>query len=178
MPPKKIDNVKYYIGIDIGKAGAITVLNSNDTTVLIKVMPTIKDEIDVHEIYKYLKEYRNKNVHVVFEDLHAIFGSSAKATYSFSGAAMAIEMCCVCCDLPFTKVQAKKWQEEMFVGVPKKTKPSKSGKKVVNDTKAMALIAAKRLFPKLSFKATSRSTKDHDGIVDSILIAKYCQKNF
>jgi hypothetical protein len=42
----------------------------------------------------------------------------------------------------------------------------------------MAAIAAKRLFPNTSFLATERSKKDHDGIIDALLLSYYAKVKF
>jgi len=57
----------------------------------------------------------------------------------------------------------------MFTGVEEITITGKS----TRDTKAMALVAAKRLFPGRDFKLTDRSTKPHDGMVDALLMSEY-----
>jgi hypothetical protein len=80
--------------------------------------------------------------------------------------------------IPYTKIAPKKWQRQMFEGVSLMTKPSKTGKTQQVDTKAMALIAAQRIFPYADLKASPRCKKAHDGIVDSLLMAQYCRLNF
>ena len=80
--------------------------------------------------------------------------------------------------IPYTKVQPKKWQKQAWEGIPLIKKPSSTGKTQVTDTKAMSLIAAKRLFPKEDLRATERSKIPHDGKVDSLLMANHCLRNF
>lgn len=50
-------------------------------------------------------------------------------------------------------------------------------RQVAGDTKARALIAAKRLFPRLDLRKSERCTKAHDGIVDALLIAEYALRS-
>ena len=68
-------------------------------------------------------------------------------------------------------------EKELFEGIPKVLKKDGSGKV---DTKAMALIAAKRLFPTtvLTKPDSKRATVPHNGIVDALLIAEYARRNF
>ena len=54
----------------------------------------------------------------------------------------------------------------------------KTGSKTKVDTKAMALMAAKRLFPKVNLIMTERSTTPHDGLVDALLMAEYARRKF
>ena len=74
--------------------------------------------------------------------------------------------------IPYIKVPAKEWQKEMFKGVDEITKPGKTSR----DTKAMALVAIKRLFPELKLTFNDRSTKPHDGLIDAVLIAEYSKR--
>ncbi len=65
----------------------------------------------------------------------------------------------------------------MFQGVDQITKPSKTaGAKPIRDTKAMALVAVKRLFPDLKLTFGERATKPHDGLIDAVLIAEYARR--
>lgn len=177
MPTRR--RTKYYIGIDIGEKGAISVLTENSKEVYEShAMPSIGGVIDIHKFVELLKFYRGQDCHVVFEDLHAIFGSSAKSNHSFGRNDGIVRGVVAGLGLPFTPVDAKVWQKEMFVGVKKLQRKSSSGKTMVNDTKKMALIACKQLFPTADLLATKRSTVPHDGIVDSILMAEYNKRKF
>ena len=70
--------------------------------------------------------------------------------------------------MPYELIAPKTWQKETQKGVPNLKKSN--GK---NDTKGMALLAAKRIFPQEKFLATARSTTPHDGLVDAALMAYY-----
>jgi len=177
MPTRR--TTKYYIGIDIGLLGAIVILNRDSNEVVESfVMPRIGKVVDAHQLRNILHFYRSQDCHVAFEDLHAIKNSSAGANYTFGFNGGIVEGIVAGLNLPFTRVSAKVWQKEMFVGVKQLQKPSNSGKTMVNDTKKMALIAAKRLFPQANLFATSRSSVPHNGIVDALLIAGYVKRKF
>jgi hypothetical protein len=60
----------------------------------------------------------------------------------------------------------------MYVGVQEAKKSN--GKR---DTKAMALIACKRIFPDIDLTLTSRANKPHDGYIDAILMAEWGKRN-
>ncbi len=175
MPGPKL--TKLYIGIDIGNSGAIAVMGSRGEF-FTTTMPLIGKYLDIHATYLLLDKYRSSNCHVVFEDLSPIFNISAKANGSLMRSAGAIEALVVALELPYTKVQAKVWQKEMFQGVREMTKPSSTKKTMVRDTKSMALMACKRLFPKVSLLATERSKVPHNGIVDAILMAEFCKRKY
>ena len=68
---------------------------------------------------------------------------------------------------------AKQWQKEMFLGVEEITITGKS----TRDTKAMALVAIKRIFPNLELTFGVKAKKPHDGLVDAVLMAEYARRN-
>lgn len=165
-------DVMVNIGIDPGKDGFITVMIGEEF--IFSPIPLIGKFLDIHELTRILSEFSSlPDVHCIFEDVHAKYGSSAKATFSFGFVCGATEACIIASGIPFTKVQPKKWQEEMWQGIPIQKKQSSTGKTMVNDTKLMSLMACKRLFPNLDLTANSRCRVPHDGKVDSILLAEY-----
>lgn len=166
---------KVYIGIDIGKHGAIASIFPNGK-ILVEKMPMIKTELDYSSIPGTLNQVGYQS-YVVFEKLGVIFGSSKQTAFSMGEQSGAVEMSCICQSIPYTKVRAVDWQKQMFQGVDQITKPSKTGKKQVRDTKAMALMAIKRIFPELKLTFGDRATVPHDGLIDAVLMAEYARRN-
>jgi len=169
---------KVYVGIDIGKNGAIAILEPNNkiATVTTFPMPTIKNEIDYKELSDMIRDLRvgfNCNVHITFEKLGVIFGSGKSTAFSMGYQSGAVEMACIAQSLSYTKVRAVDWQKQMFVGVNEILKTGSSKR----DTKAMALFAVKRIFPNLELTFGARAKKPHDGLVDAVLIAEYSRRN-
>ena len=74
-------------------------------------------------------------------------------------------------DIPHTLVSPQTWQKDMHQGVTK-----------IENKKEMSLIAARRLFPNADLRdpnrKTERSQKEHDGLIDSLLIAEYIRRMF
>lgn len=167
---------KVYVGIDIGKDGAIAFIHP-DGEIEVHHMPKIKTELDYPAISNLISWRAGMKMHVVFEKLGVIFGSSKQTAFSMGQQSGAVEMSCVCKGMPFTKVRAVDWQKAMFQGLDEITKPSKTGKKEVRDTKAMALVAVKRIFPNLKLTFGERATKPHDGLIDAVLMAEYARRN-
>jgi len=183
---------KIRVGIDIGANGAIAIFREGQL-VHYSVIPKIADELDMRQMIDQIVAYPLEDIHVLMEDLHSVFGSSASSNFTFGvnnglivGALQALQ-------IPYTKVQAKKWQKQMWEGIRPVVNPvmkkqkgqpafhekNKKGEfKYKIDTKATSLVAANRLFPKETFFATERSRTAHDGIVDAVLIGKYCALNF
>jgi len=176
--------LRYCIGCDIGKNGAIVIQDLESGNIVKSVMPVIgnnNNQFDTHELVKILESFKGTDCMVVFEDLRAIFGSGAGATFTFGFIAGATEAIIISLGLPYRKVNAKIWQKMAFAGVPEIRKPNtkdKNGKEIKGkiDTKAMALVAAKRLYPNVDLRPTERSKNPHDGIVDALLMSWYCKQ--
>lgn len=162
---------KAYIGIDIGKSGAIAVLYPNGSIRTMK-MPLINTELDYTDLYSIISQCTTIDGHIVFEKLGVIFGSAKHTAFSMGFQSGAVEMACVASKVSYSKVRAVDWQREMFQGVEEITKTGSTKK----DTKAMALVAIKRLFPNLKLTFGDRASKAHDGLVDAVLMAEYARR--
>lgn len=162
------------IGIDIGKSGGIALFVDGVCLAAVST-PQIAGEIDVVKLVRMIRDWiptKQDSFHVAIEDVHAIYGCSAKATFQFGKALGVIEGILTALEVSWTKVTPKMWQKEMWQGVEVIKKAGKTS----NDTKAMSLIAVKRLFPALSLLETPRCSVPHNGIVDSVLIGAYCSR--
>lgn len=170
--------MRLYIGIDIGKQGAFYIMDDNGNEVDRGKMPMIKDKVDWHKLNQILSAYEGFNGMVVFEKLQSIFKSSKRTAFSMGEQFGAVRMCCIANAVSYTEVPAKNWQAEIFQGQDKIYKSG--GKKAESriDTKAMALMAVKRLFPKVDLLMTEKSSVPHDGLVDAILMAEYARRKF
>lgn len=165
---------KRYIGMDVGVLGGFAEIS--DDEVVVAPMPAIGTELSLLGIKEWLFSRlalcRPDKMIIGIEDVHAIYGSSAGATFHFGEAKMALKMAAVMAGIPYTLIEPKTWQKVFFEGVPVIKKPGKKGKDV-NDTKKMARMAAERLFPHVSLLATERSSVPHSGIIDALGIAYY-----
>lgn len=173
----------YFMAIDPGKTGSVVIISEDGSELYKFVVPLIQKEIDVARLSLYIKRWSGYIKHCVIEDVHQIFGVSSKANFQFGRALGLLEGIISVCEIPWSKVQPKTWQKEMWEGVRpvqintgKKTKDGNI--KYKTDTKATSLLAAKRLFPKETFLATKRSSVPHDGIIDALLISEYCRRKF
>ena len=163
-----------YIGIDIGKSGYIVIISEN--TIDKFAIPLIGDQVDIGELANYFRELDCTQSIVYMEDLHSIFGVSASSNYSFGWINGLFEGILKSFSIPYVKVQAKKWQKEMFEGIPEQIKISKARRKV--DTKAMSILASKRLFPSFDLRISDRARVDNHNVSDALLLAAYAKKNY
>jgi len=164
---------KIRIGIDIGKNGGVAVFRDGICEEALAT-PQIGGEIDVPALRNTLLDWRLVDIHACIEDVHSIFGASAKSNMQFGRSLGIIEGLLHGLLIPFTAVTPKTWQKEMWEGV---NVIKKSGKNS-NDTKAMSLIACKRLYPNLCLNDNPRARTPHDGLVDAVLIGAYCHRKF
>lgn len=167
--------MRKYIGIDLGKLGAYYIMDDAGNELARGKTPMISKEIDWHAWNEIIAPYEMFNGMVVFEKIGIIQGSSKKVTFSMGNQLGAVQMSCIANNLRYTMVPPKKWQAEIFDG---QTKIYKTGSKTKINTKAMALVAAKRLFPKVNLLMTEKSSVPHDGLVDALLIAEYARRKF
>ncbi len=144
-----------FAGIDIGANGGIAIIENNKLTY--KKLGSVTDWI------KLLKG----PVTVAIEDLHSIYGSSAKSNFSFGVNNGIVIGALECKGINYLKVAPKSWQKAIWI--PEDI--VKFDGKV--DTKATSLNAARRYYPKEQFLASARSSVPHDGIVDAVLLAIY-----
>jgi hypothetical protein len=168
---------KAFIGIDPGKTGFICKM-SEDGIEFSQVPKIGTKVVDLLELSRLIESFQGLNCHCVIEDVHAIYGSSAGATFEFGRVVGNLESFLVAYRIPHTRVAPKKWQKEMWQGVPVQKKKSKSGKTMTVDTKKMSEIAAKRLFPDVDLRKSTRAKNPDDNKVDSLLMAEYCRRKF
>ena len=169
-----MSNNKIYVGIDPGAKGFITaVVNGNHDFL------SISDN-NVIEINKYLASLKSQGeVVAIMEEVHAIFGSAAKATFSFGEIFGLLKGLLIANNIPYHLIPPKTWQKEIWtnadVVVTYKNvvvKGKTTVRKEIN-TKATSLKAAIRMFPTIDFRKTERCKFPDDNKVDSLLIAEY-----
>lgn len=167
--------MKYYIGIDPGVKGCISIVDETgkfiESFFLLKNAKNV-DAVEISNTLLNLSKYED-NCHVIIENIHAIFGSSAKGTFNFGFIAGLIEGVIATIGLPYTKVNPKIWQKEMFRGVNVITKPSTTDKTQVIDTKKMSFLASHRIFPTVDLRRTNKCKNEDDNFSDSLLMAEY-----
>jgi hypothetical protein len=171
---------KTYLGIDPGVMGFITAMFPDGTKEFYSIDEN--DDLDLHRVLKSIKS-RSSEVSAVLEDVHAIFGCSAKSTFNFGEIKGVLKGLLVANEIPYTLVQPKIWQNEiwnnqdMIVSYKtiKKSDGSEQKRKIV-DTKSTSINAARRLFPTVDLRKNERCKKTDDNKVDSLLLAEYARR--
>lgn len=98
---------KTYIGIDPGNLGVIAVQKNG---VFSHFFISDNDLYQLSEIIARIRQ-ENPNIVCVMEQIHAIFGSSAKATFSFGEIFGQLKALLAAHHIPFVLIPPKEWQK-------------------------------------------------------------------
>jgi len=157
---------KVYLGIDPGSRGAICFLDSmsGDT----KFLPTPGVFSTPLECWKAMKNILGNNIIIAaaIEDVHSIFGMSAKSNFMFGyyvGQARAVANIA---DVTLELVQPKVWQQAIGAPRSKDVGGSAGLKRAIGDI-------AKGLYPNASLYGPRGGLMD--GRSDALMIAEYLQ---
>lgn len=170
---------KIYVGIDPGAKGFVAVVSEFGWRHF-----SIVDH-SRRELAEYIEKLAKDNileVVVAMEEVHAIFGASAKSTFEFGEIFGLLKGLIIAHNLPYHLVAPKTWQAQIWINEDKVYTygkvNAKTGKvtKSVN-TKATSLNAATRLFPGMDFRRTPSCKNVDDNKVDATLIAEYARRN-
>lgn len=174
--------MKKYIGIDPGASGFIAVIDPvEDLCTFLSIA-----EHTPQEVSEFIGETAfGCNVTVVIEDVHSLYGSSAKSTFNFGYIKGMLVGFLVAHHIPYTLVQPKEWQTDMWTNADKtmrkksKIKDGKNTSRLMVDTKATSIKAAQRLFPNVDLRRNERCKTIDDNKADALLMAEYGRrKNF
>ena len=173
----KMDMESNYLGIDPGLAGGLAVV-SGDRIRYKMAMPTItftikkgktKSEIDREAILSFLAMLP-KHTHVAIEEVIGFRNQNIRASCTTCKIYGIMLMGLSFAHLYITELPSDTWQEHFGIVSVKKG----GGE----STKVQAARIAHTLYPDVDFTKTERARIAHDGIVDAVLIANYCQARF
>lgn len=169
---------KAYLGCDVGSKGFLTLQYDG-----IFEYYSIADN-DLYQLSKIMTDIRSRfqQIACVIEDVHSIFGSSAKATFNFGFNKGYLVGLLSANNIPYTLVSPKQWQKEiwtnadMVINYKKVTIRGKEITKKEINTKQTSINAAKRLFPTADFRRTERCSNIDDNKVDATLMSEYARR--
>jgi len=160
----------YYLGIDPGKTGGYTIINSDG--VIVKSWKAKPDDdfggIDVNHLYHFILEFKDDLVFVVIEDVHSIYGSAAKSNFNFGRNFGEVFGALKAWNFDIIKIKPKEWQKIIWEECDIVYKNG-----TVKDTKQTSKNAALRIFGEDNCKLlipSNRSKNMHDGSTDAALI--------
>ena len=180
--------MKYYIGIDPGIKGAISVVDSNGDLVECIQLPSEKEEsrtgrkisrpdiVGIINVFDKLRIHYSAPAVVMIEKQVAMPGQNSIGTFN-TGKGYGILLALIAVYFGRAKrdiVDCKEWQQEM---IPDRTLVfSKLRRDKRKQLKADSVATAIKMFPDAKFKKSARSRVDNDGMTDSALIAAYCHR--
>lgn len=171
---------KLYVGIDVGSKGFISSQIDGQWNFL-----SIEDS-NQKQISEHIQDIKSTNplsqVVCVIEDVHSVFGSSAKSTFNFGFNKGFLIGLLTAHKIPYVLVAPKEWQKEIWTNsdMAYETKlVVKNGKQISQKkvkTKETSFNACIRLFPELDLRKSSRCKNADDNKVDSILMSEYARR--
>lgn len=141
-----------YIGIDVGKHGALSILYEDGST---QSIPFDKD--DYINAFTRLSEV---DCFCVVERVGAMPGQGVVSMFSFGENYGWIQGCLDVLGIPYELVTPQRWKKAFGITRDKNT----------------SIQVAKRLFPDALLLRTQRSRKDDDNVAESILMAEYARR--
>ena len=170
---------KMYVGLDIGKKGYIATQGGDKINHFFSFAD--HDMKDTFDYLKALKLTSEGNLVCVFEDVKAIFGAGANNTFECGFQKGYIGGYLIALGIPYEAVLPRVWQKEIWTNADmvykptnRKLKDGRFAKQV--DTKPTSINAAKRLFPDIDFRRTSKCKNIDDNMCDAMLIAEYARR--
>lgn len=166
---------KTIIGIDPGQKGFIVVDDGSHKEYFSIMENNLRDAA---LFLKNVKTLAEDNVVCCMEEVHALYGSSAKATFSFGEIFGTLQGILIALEIPYHLVQPKEWQKEIWINQDKVWKSTgrvnKNGQAIKTiEQKATSINAAMRLFPSEDFRRSPKCKKPDDNKCDAMLICEY-----
>lgn len=153
------------LGIDPGITGGLVIIDEKALIIEATPIPTYDGKIiDLKELNFFLNEFKPTEAYI--EHVSAMPKQGVVSMFNFGRTFGMLEAAIAAKNIPYQLLRPQAWQKVMHVGVEKSI-----------DSKARSLIIFKRLYPTTDLKASGRCRKDHDGMVDALMIALYGQRN-
>ena len=178
--------MSYYIGIDPGIKGAISVVDQRGNLIRCTPFEFVIEKTKsgrkmkrpaisaLNELFSLISKYDIKKALV--EKQVAMPGQNSVGTFNTGKGYGIILTLLEVYHIDYEIISCKEWQEEMIQDrTPVESKLRRVKRKQL---KLDSVRAAIKLFPDYNFKRTERSKVDSDGLTDSALIAAYCQKKY
>ena len=144
--------MKAYCGIDPGQKGALSIIYEDG-----------KVEIIPYDQQAYMDALASLPVGETFcalEEVHAMPKQGVGSTFNFGKGFGWLLGVLDCIGIPYQLFRPQQWKKNF--GVTK--------------DKSSSIMAARRLFPRVSLKRTERSFKDDDNIAESLLLADLARR--
>lgn len=149
--------MKYYIGIDPGFSGAISIINNEKEIEALWDMPVImvgkKRELDGRQVREIFRNYETIS-HIFIEKSQTMPGQGISSSGRYMESYGRIRGICEGMIIPYTLIHPKTWKKKMMNDMGKE--------------KGASIVRAKQLYPNINLPLV----KDH-GRADAVLITLY-----
>lgn len=179
-----------HIGVDPGKTGFITVFKEGEFYFFPMPkhkVPTgeftktgkqkMKSEFHefgmvllMRELYKFCKGYK---IFSCVEQVTGRNGWAAERNFEFGGMAKVQKFIMMSIGAEVEMVRPQKWQSFLYQDYDMIKIPSSTGKTMVNDTKAMSAMVAKKEYPHINFSTNGKTETVNHNKTDSFLMCVY-----
>lgn len=161
------------IGIDPGNAGAIITMDEKGGVIEKHVMPlkqTIVNKKKVKSLdLKKLKRIIVSNMdaeHCFIEKASSFSNQGVLGMFRYGVGYGSLLAMLEAFSINYFEINSRTWTSQFHKGLPKSL-----------DSKQKSLKIIKKLYPGINLKATERSKKAHEGLIDAILIGLYGVSN-
>lgn len=151
------------IGVDPGITGGVVAL-SDDGKILEKyTMPSVAGLIDIAAFADLFREFtKGYAVHVFMEQAQSFPKQGVASSFNYGRGFGNLEGVLGALRIARTLVRPHVWTKVIHAGLQKEL-PAKEKSK----------LALTRLFPDVDLRASERCRKQHEGMMDALLIAEY-----
>lgn len=154
-----------YIGIDPGKSGCLVAIDTEgNSPPKVWSTPLIGHEYDIDGMLSIVEECGELCAKAVIERVHAMPGQGRTSMLSIGYGAGLWHGILTCRRVPWSVVTARTWQRDMLSGI--------GG----DDTKSKCVVAARRLFPDLDLRRTTKCKGPDHNVCDALLMAEWLRR--
>lgn len=174
---------KGILGIDPGLDGGLVLLGPDRQVIKMYILPTIESTkkgtkkqkdgstketksvkrlLDLVELNRMFEDLKGDVSHCFMEQVASRPGMSAPAVFKFGRVYGILEGLLTGHQIPYTLVTPQRWSKTIHAGIEGGMEP-----------KDKSRVALGRLFPKVDLRASERSVKPHEGLMDGLLIAEW-----
>ncbi|MBJ6799754.1 RuvC family protein [Geomonas propionica] len=147
------ENLKYYLGIDPGKKGALSILRQDGTPQWWARMPQGKPEI-IDTLVNLIQEH--PHLVMVVELAQAMPGQGVTSCFRYGHHFATFEDVAILLKIPYHEVRPAVWKKVFGL----------------SSDKRLSTSVCRRIFPKVDL-IPPRCRTDHDGIAEALLIAEW-----
>ena len=167
-----MNSFDYFIGIDPGMSGAVSIIGNNGTEIYPMPLTVTQDDIDSVTINRILRETEARGkTFVILEKAQAMTGQGVTGVFTYGKGYGKILAVLELSSVPFAEVHPTKWKKAAGLSIPKikGEKDSERKKKLKRASVDLAL----KLFPGERDRILGPRGGINDGIAESLLLADY-----